>query len=105
MPWPEARRVARASPSCFGRSGLLGGCLGLQRVPGLLDQRAKGRLIAHGDVGEHLAVELDPGGLEALDEAAVADAGRPAGGVQAYDPEGAPFALLLLAVAVGVLPG
>ena len=83
----------------------MGSGLGLQRVLGLFDQGIKGHLIADGDVGQHLAVEADIGGLETLDEAAVADAGTAAGGVQADDPQSADLALLLLAIAVGVLPG
>ena len=74
----------------------MGSGLGLQRVLGLFDQGIKGHLIADGDVGQHLAVEADIGGLETLDEAAVADAGTAAGGVQADDPQSADLALLLL---------
>jgi hypothetical protein len=70
----------------------------------LLDQGIKGHLVADGDVGQHLAVEFDVRGLEAFDEAAVADAGVAAGRVEADDPQAADLALLLLAIAVGVLP-
>ena len=58
----------------------------------------------NGDVGQDLAVQFDVRGLEALDEAAVADAGVAAGGVETDDPQAAEFTLLLLAIAIGVLP-
>jgi hypothetical protein len=100
--------VGRADPARVGvESGLRlgGGGLGLQRVLRLLDQGVKRGLVANGDVGQDLAVELDVRGLEALDEAAVGDARVAAGRVEADDPQAAEFGLLLAAVAVSVLPG
>jgi hypothetical protein len=81
-----------------------GGGLGLQRVLGLFDQGIKGHLVANRDIGQDLAVQFDVRGLEAFDEAAVADAGVAAGGVETDDPQAAEFTLLFLAIAVGVLP-
>ena len=85
--------------------GLLrGGGLGLQRVLDLFDQCVKGSLVANRQIAQYLAVELDVGGFEALDEAAVADAGVAASGVQTNDPETAEIALLLPASGIRVLP-
>src|SRR5690606_27374205 len=53
----------------------------------------------------HLAVEGDAGLLEAVHEAAVRQAVRADRGVQADLPEAAEAALLVAAVAVGVLAG
>ena len=68
-----------------------------------LDQCGEGRGVGDGQVGEHLAVDLDPGVVQAVDEAAVADAVEPAGRVDALDPELAELALAGTAVAEGVL--
>jgi hypothetical protein len=86
-------------------SGLGGGGLGLQGGLGLFDQARKRRGVGNRDLGELATVELDVGGLEAFDEAAVADAGLAAGGVQTHDPKATHVGLLLLAIDVGVLPG
>ena len=80
------------------------GGLGLQRVLGCLDQARKSGFGADREVAEGLAVERNVRGVEALDEAAVRDAVRTEGRVEAHDPETAEFTLLLLAIAVGVLP-
>ena len=45
---------------------------GRRRLAGALGESAEGLGVAHGDVGEHLAVELDAGQLEAVHERAVA---------------------------------
>src|SRR4029079_17935003 len=58
----------------------------------------------HRQVGQHLAIDLDLGFLQAGHEGAVAHAQLPDGGVDAGDPERADHALLVAAVAVGVLP-
>src|SRR5271156_2379199 len=70
---------------------------------GLGDEGGESSSVVHGNVGEHLAVELDTGGLEAVDELRVADAVDLGGGVDAHDPEGTVLPLLLLAAAVGEL--
>ena len=58
--------------------------------------------VAHGDVREHLAVDLDAGLLQAVHELAVGHALVPRRGVDAGDPEPAEVALAVAAVAVGV---
>src|SRR5262245_1659748 len=63
------------------------------------------RLVLHGEVGQELAVDLDVGLLQPGHEGAVAHSQLAHGGVDARDPEGAHGALLLPAVAVGILPG
>ncbi len=110
-PWkrPVLRGLKGGEPSgarvYLGCLGGLGGGLGLQRVLGFGDQAGKGDLVADGEVGQDLAVELDVGGVQTLDEAAVADAVGARGGVQTNDPDGAEVALLLAAGTEGVEPG
>src|SRR5204863_8604412 len=69
----------------------------------LLAALAERRQVVHGEVGEHLAVHLDAGLLETVDQAAVAQPELARAGVDAHDPERAEIALLLLAADVGVL--
>src|SRR5690349_23402419 len=76
--------------------------LGGRRLAGGIGKSAEGLGVAHGDVGQHLAVELDPGQLEAVDEGAVVHAVLARGGVDAGDPQAAEVALAVAAVAVGV---
>ena len=56
-----------------------------------------------GEVREHLAVELDAGGLEAAHQLRVGEPVLARRGVDADDPEAAVLALLVLAADVGVL--
>src|SRR5438067_7268932 len=62
------------------------------------------RLVANGEVREHLAVDVDVGALQARHERAVAHAELAHRGVDAGDPERPELALLLPAVAIRVLP-
>ena len=78
--------------------------LRLQASLGDLHQLGKGGLVLGGDVGEHLAVNLDLGRFKALDKSAVGDFIRSAGSVDPHIPQGAEFTLLITAVAVGILP-
>src|SRR3569832_856342 len=55
------------------------------------------------EIRENLAVDLEAGLGEAVDELRVVEAERPHGGVQALNPQGAERALAALAVAEGVL--
>src|SRR5690349_20927944 len=71
----------------------------------LLDDYAEGRRVGRGEIGEDLAVEADVGLLEAVHEVAVAEAVGAGAGVDARDPQLAKVALLLAAIAIGVLPG
>src|SRR5205814_8767887 len=54
--------------------------------------------IAHGEVGEHLAVDLDAGLAEPIHQAAVRQLMLPRGGVDARDPETAEVRLAAAAV-------
>src|SRR5215208_7909678 len=59
----------------------------------------------HRDVGEHLAVDLDAGLVEAVDELRVAHALAPRRRVDADDPKAPEVALSVAPIAVGVLTG
>src|SRR4051794_9718240 len=76
--------------------------LGGRRLAGGIGKSAEGLGVAHGDVGQHLAVELDPGQLEPVDEAAVVHAVLARGGVDARDPQAAEVALAVAAVPIRV---
>src|SRR5436305_14437853 len=75
---------------------------GSRRLPGALGKTSERLGVANGDVGEHLAVELDLGQPQAVHELAVAHALLAGGRVDALDPEPAELALAVLAVAVRV---
>src|SRR5262249_8993549 len=75
---------------------------GLERGLGLLGHGLEPGRIAHRQVGEHLAVELDLGLLAAGDELAVREPLLPGRRVDADDPERAHRALANLAITVGV---
>src|SRR3954466_10736756 len=76
--------------------------LGSRRLPGALRKTSEGLGVANGDVGQHLAVELDLRELQTVHELAVGKAFLARGGVDALDPQAAELALAVLAVAVGV---
>src|SRR3954452_14713105 len=78
---------------------------GSRRLPGGLSKTSEGLGVAHGDVGQHLAVELDLGQAQAVHQLAVAHALLAGGGVDPLDPQAAELALAVLAVAVGVGAG
>src|SRR5205085_5961485 len=63
----------------------------------------EGRLIHHREIGKHLAIDLDVRLPQARHEGAVGHAELAHRGVDPRDPERAELALLLAAVAVGVL--
>src|SRR3954469_10284746 len=84
------------------RLGGVEGCLGRRGLSGALGKSAEGLGIAHGDVGQHLAVQLDARQLQAVDERRVRHALGARGGVDARDPEAAEVALAVAAVAVRV---
>src|SRR3989344_3551995 len=70
-----------------------------------LEDRVKDGRMVLGDGRKYLAIELNAGGLERRDEAAVGHAVRAQRGVEAHGPQAAEVALLATAVAVGVLAG
>ena len=57
----------------------------------------------HGEIGENLAVHLDPGLGQAVDKSAIGQAEVACCGIDALDPQGAEIALLGPAVAIGIL--
>jgi hypothetical protein len=69
----------------------------------LIGKRLETRRILHRELGQHLAVDLDPGLVEAVDKSAVGQPVLARGRVDALDPERAERALLTLAVAVLIL--
>ena len=69
-------------------------CLSLRRL-GLFCQLGKAGGVLHGDVGQDLAVQLDAGLLQSVDELRVAGAVQLGGGGDADDPQRAELALLL----------
>src|SRR3712207_6433075 len=71
-------------------------------LSGALGESAEGLGIAHGDVGQDLAVQLDAGELQAVHERAVGHALEARGGVDAGDPQAAEVALAVAAVPVRV---
>src|SRR3954468_8593382 len=76
-----------------------GGTLGALRDFGDATER---RAVAHGEVGEDLAVDLDVRALKAADQLTVRQAVLPRGGVDPDDPQLTHLALALLPVARGV---
>src|SRR5215217_2700630 len=62
-------------------------CSGSGRLPGELGKASEALRIAHGHVGEHLAVELDACLLEAVHELRVAEALEAGRRIDAHDPE------------------
>src|ERR1700733_14022906 len=69
----------------------------------LIHQGLEGLGLVHGQIGEDLAVDLDPGLGKPADKSAVGQTVEAAACVDALDPEGAEIALLLLAADIVVL--
>src|SRR5437868_5929367 len=67
--------------------------LGRRTLPGKLDESAKRIAVADRDLGEHLAVHLDAGLLQAVHQLRIAQPLLAGGGVDADDPEAAEVAL------------
>src|SRR5579871_6357260 len=93
---PALTRTAPGRTACrlFGS--------GSRRLAGDLGETSEGVGVVHGDVGEHLAVELDARAGEAVHELRVAHAVLPRGRVDASDPEAPEVALAVAPIAVGV---
>src|ERR1700734_2004469 len=88
----------------FAGSPALAGS-GSRRLAGDLGKTSERLCVAHGNVGEHLAVELHAGERQAVHELRVAHAVEPGRRVDAGDPELAEVALAVAPVAVGVFVG
>ena len=70
--------------------------------PGLLDDRGKSGGVAHGQVGQDFAIEINTGLIQPMHELAVGHPVEAGGSIDAGDPEPAKIPLALTAVAVGV---
>src|SRR5258707_12301153 len=77
-----------------------GVCLGLRR---LIHQSLERNWLVDRQIGQNLAVDLDPGAGEPGDKSAVGETMFAHGGVDALDPQGAEVTLALLAADVVVL--
>src|SRR5215210_3125323 len=97
----ETKRAPRWAPRKKWFRPRLGGRL----LSGALGKTSEGLGVADGDVGQHLAVQLDTGGLEAVHEGRVAHPLAAGGRVDALDPQAPEVALAVAAVAVGVALG
>src|SRR5689334_7791950 len=71
-------------------------------LPGLLGKSAERLRIVHGEVGKHLAVDLDAGLAQSVHELRVAHALAPRGGVDPDDPQPPEVALAGPAITVRV---
>src|ERR1019366_9295309 len=69
----------------------------------LLAQRRKSGGVVDRQIGQDLAIQINAGFLQTIDELAVAGAVQLGRGADAHDPNGAVLPLLLLASAVGEL--
>src|SRR5436305_1713263 len=71
-------------------------------LPGCLGESAERLGVAHGDVGQHLAVQLDARGAQAVHELRIAHSVLAGRRVDARDPQATEVALAVAAIAVGV---
>ncbi len=76
-----------------------------QLLFGDVDKLAERRRVVHGDIGEHLAVDLDVCQLQPMNEPAIAEAIDAGGGIDARNPEAAKIAFLVAAVTVRIEQG
>src|SRR5690348_8701013 len=76
------------------------GCSG---ALGLFDERRECSRFTDRKLRQDLPIDNDPGLAEAVDKSAIGQAVLADGGIDALDPESAEGALLVLAVAIGVL--
>ena len=104
-PWKFDQNAAHSGRVRCALRGLGGSGLGLQSGLDRFDQAGEGDFVTDREIAQDLAVELDVGGVETFDEAAIGDAVATASSVEAHDPKTAAIGLLLLARDVGVLPG
>src|SRR5436309_12105494 len=72
---------------------------------GRLDECCEGRRVVHGEIREDLAVDLDPGRLQPIDESRVRQTVRPDRGVDPSDPQSTELTLAVATIAVRVDAG
>src|ERR1700676_5318163 len=105
----RAARLADSpkSASACSTSAESGSATALGREAGLgfLCDCGKSRHVMHRKIGEHLAVDGEPGLAQPVDQGAVGHPAQPRRGVDARDPQRAELTLLLAAAAIGVLTG
>src|SRR6266581_8919791 len=81
------RRARRRRRRTTSLSGLEMICGWLEVVPGNLHQPGKGTAVAHGQVSQHLAVDLHSGLAKAVHQLVVGQPRLPRGGVDPRDPK------------------
>src|SRR3954471_15536778 len=100
----ETRRRASA---CFASPGPADARLAetvlAERARRPIDQRLERGRLAHGEVGQDLAIDFDPGLAEAVDKSTVGEPVLARRGIDALYPERPEVPLVLLAVLVGPL--
>src|SRR5919206_2169703 len=83
-----AKGKAPGFPGAFLVSAAPRSALLRKRSAGLGDDALEGLALVHRDIGEGLAVEVDPGELQTVHELAVGQPLGADGGVDALDPQG-----------------
>src|SRR5918994_6474594 len=77
---------------------------GGERVPGRLHELRERRRVVDGEVGERLAIQLDAGALQPMDQLRVREPVLARARADPGDPQPAELALAVTAVAICVLP-
>src|SRR5216684_119854 len=95
---PSSPRALRCGSEAPARSAPAG-----QRGFRLAHDRLERRRLANGEIGQHLAIDHDPGLAEAGDKSAVRQPERAHRRIEPLDPQRAKRALFALAIAIGVL--
>jgi hypothetical protein len=87
---------------CFKKA--LSGCL-CSGILGLVSQRFKGAFVVNSQFRQDLAVDLNIGQFQAVDESPVSQAMQSGSGVNALDPKRPEIAFFVATVAVCILSG
>jgi hypothetical protein len=95
---PYGRKIRRLEVSVT-KSRLFGGGPGREGL-GLFRELGEAGHVLHSHIREHLAIDPDAGGLQAVNELAVGQAILASGGTDALDPQAAILALLHAAIAL-----
>src|SRR5260370_40847488 len=94
----RSSRLERASTSsaCRGAAAMFQPPLlsrSMRRF-GFVDQDGKSGFVLQGDLGQHLAIQIDAALLQTADEFTIRNSGVPAGRADAHDPQRTESALL-----------
>src|SRR5262245_55223986 len=104
FPISNVERLGSAGLGYSALKSVRGGVLQIfERHLGLGHERCESLRLMDRQVRQHLAVDLDAGLVQAVDEAAVGQAVLAGGGVDALHPQRPEVALARLAVAIGIL--